>query len=246
MRKSIYTAIVSPCGGTGKTTLTVMAASYLHYQQGYRLAVVDCTSQIQRLRQMEIDAIGQTPYMQESIKMLYPDDKKAYRIEVPTVKQAITKAEELQIKDERLEFILFDMPALLSVENTCELLSRMDFVIFTFSDSTLSTDRTKRFIEAFYELVITIGKGTVKAIYLLETMVGDDTPGESSSKAKELADITGAILMTTRIPYCWVYGKILYESQDYKGLSTLLPCSLPKEKELAAEIDTILRKLWEK
>ena len=29
-------------GGAGKTTLTVLAASYLHYVKGFNVAVIDC------------------------------------------------------------------------------------------------------------------------------------------------------------------------------------------------------------
>ena len=243
MRKPIYATIASPCGGAGKTTLTVMLSSYLHYRQGYRVAVVDCTGQIHCLRQMDIDAIKKSPSLQEKIKALYSTSKRAYRIEVSAVAHALDKAKELQGKDEELELILFDIPTLLSVENTCELLSRMDFVIFPFTDSILSADRTRRFVEALYELVITTGKGTIKEVYLLETMVNDNK--EIPSKSKALIDEVGASLMTTRIPYSLEYGKMLYETENCIGLSTLLPCSLPMEKELAAEIDTIIRRLWE-
>ena len=119
----------------------------------------------------------------------------------------------------------------------------MNFVIFPFTYSILSADRTRRFVEALYELVITTGKGTIKDVYLLETMVNDNE--EVSSKSKALIDEIGASLMTTHIPYGLEYGKMLYETENFIGLSTLLPCSLPMEKELAAEIDTIIRRLWE-
>ena len=42
MSKPIYLAIASPKGGVGKTSLTVLAASILHYHRGYDAAVVDC------------------------------------------------------------------------------------------------------------------------------------------------------------------------------------------------------------
>ncbi len=43
MEKKIYVSL-SPRqkGGAGKTTLTVLVASYLHYVRGYDVAVVDC------------------------------------------------------------------------------------------------------------------------------------------------------------------------------------------------------------
>ena len=43
MSKPIYLAIASPKGGVGKTSLTVLSASILHYQRGCDVAVVDAT-----------------------------------------------------------------------------------------------------------------------------------------------------------------------------------------------------------
>ena len=42
MNETKYVAISTQKGGAGKTTLTVLVASYLHYVKGYNVAVVDC------------------------------------------------------------------------------------------------------------------------------------------------------------------------------------------------------------
>ena len=44
MKEATYVAISTQKGGAGKTTLTVLVASYLHYVKGYNVAVVDCDS----------------------------------------------------------------------------------------------------------------------------------------------------------------------------------------------------------
>ena len=41
-RTPFYVAFSTQKGGVGKTTFTVLAASYLHYLKGYDVAVVDC------------------------------------------------------------------------------------------------------------------------------------------------------------------------------------------------------------
>ena len=40
--KPLYVAFSTQKGGAGKTTLTVLMASYLHYVKGYDVAVSDC------------------------------------------------------------------------------------------------------------------------------------------------------------------------------------------------------------
>ena len=42
MKETKYVAFSAQKGGAGKTTLTVLVASYLHYVKGYDVAVIDC------------------------------------------------------------------------------------------------------------------------------------------------------------------------------------------------------------
>ncbi len=61
MSNPIYLAIASPKGGVGKTSLTVLAASILHYHRGYDVAVVDCNHPvytIARLRRQKSEELN--------------------------------------------------------------------------------------------------------------------------------------------------------------------------------------------
>ena len=46
----LYVAFSTQKGGVGKTTFTVLAASYLYYLKGYDVAVVDCDTRNTPLR----------------------------------------------------------------------------------------------------------------------------------------------------------------------------------------------------
>ena len=55
-------------GGGGKTTFTVLAASYLHYACGYNLIVVDCDYpqfSINAMRQRDAQGVDRNPALQE-------------------------------------------------------------------------------------------------------------------------------------------------------------------------------------
>ena len=41
-KETLYVAFSTQKGGVGKTTFTVLVASYLYYLKGYSVAVVDC------------------------------------------------------------------------------------------------------------------------------------------------------------------------------------------------------------
>ena len=65
MDKEIFIAFATQKGGIGKTTLTVLTASYLHYVKGYNVAVVDCDApqnSIADLRAREIKVINESTY----------------------------------------------------------------------------------------------------------------------------------------------------------------------------------------
>lgn len=65
MDKEIFIAFATQKGGIGKTTLTVLTASYLHYVKGYNVAVVDCDApqnSIADLRAREVKVIGESTY----------------------------------------------------------------------------------------------------------------------------------------------------------------------------------------
>ena len=66
MSKEIFVAFATQKGGIGKSTVTALAASYLHNVKGYNVAVVDCDDpqhSIHGLREHEMGllAIGVTP-----------------------------------------------------------------------------------------------------------------------------------------------------------------------------------------
>ena len=57
----LYVAFSTQKGGVGKTTCTVLAASYLYYLKGYNVAVVDCDypqHSIAGMRKRDAEQVG--------------------------------------------------------------------------------------------------------------------------------------------------------------------------------------------
>lgn len=99
MDKEIFIAFATQKGGIGKTTLTVLTASYLHYVKGYNVAVVDCDApqnSIADLRAREVKVIGESTYF----KALACDHfrrvkKKAYPVVTSNAADALDDADRL-------------------------------------------------------------------------------------------------------------------------------------------------------
>ena len=84
MNKPIYVAFSTQKGGAGKTTITALVASYLHYVKGYNVAVVDCDFpqySIHDMRRRDMDTTMKDEHYKamayEQPKRL---DKKAYPV----------------------------------------------------------------------------------------------------------------------------------------------------------------------
>ena len=111
-KRPTYVAFSTQKGGAGKTTLTVLVASYLHFVKGYNVAVVDCDypqHSIVEMRERDLKMAMDDPYYKrmayEQVQRL---EKKAYPVIESTPEDAVSKVKELADTD--FDFIFFDLP----------------------------------------------------------------------------------------------------------------------------------------
>lgn len=81
MSDPIYVAFATQKGGVGKSTLTALVASYLHYVEGVEVAAVDCDSTQHSLniyREHDLLVTKENPYLKKDIaQVLFPVSKEA-------------------------------------------------------------------------------------------------------------------------------------------------------------------------
>ena len=205
MSNPINIAIASPLGGVGQTTLTVLAASTLHYHLGYSVAVIDCNYPLYTtayLRGKETEGQNKQGFSDKCLKnmMRQPLWLQPYPIVCVPIAKAWKETERLQAEIHP-KCIFFDLPSLMRTEGTVELLIRMDAVIFPVTGNPMDADAVRRFIEIVGEQILTMGKGSIKELCLLRNMVGSWEKEEVQERCRTLADETGAVLMQTSLPY---------------------------------------------
>ena len=112
MKEATYVAISTQKGGAGKTTLTVLVASYLHYVKGYNVAVVDCDFpqySIHDMRKRDMKAVMEDGHYKvlayEQLKRL---KKNPYPIRCSRAEDAVKTAENLVAAQPDLDFVFFD------------------------------------------------------------------------------------------------------------------------------------------
>lgn len=112
MEKTKYVAFSTQKGGAGKTTLTVLVASYLHYVKGFNVAIIDCDHpqySISGIRSRDAEAsVKDTHYKKMAYEQIKKLNKKPYPVTKSKAEDALEVAEKMKAKHPTLDFIFFD------------------------------------------------------------------------------------------------------------------------------------------
>ena len=242
MDKEIFIAFATQKGGIGKTTLTVLTASYLHYVKGYNVAVVDCDApqnSIADLRAREVKVIGESTYF----KALACDHfrrvkKKAYPVVTSNAADALDDADRLLRGDAtKPDLVFFDLPGTLKSEGVVKTLSQMDYIFAPISADRLVVESTLQFAALFHENLITTGIAKTKGLYLFWTMV---------DLYRQIIDGMNIPLLETRLPDSKRFRRDLSEERKAIFRSTIFPMDNAlmrgsNIKELAEEICSVMK-----
>ena len=162
MSKEIFVAFATQKGGIGKSTVTALAASYLHNVKGYNVAVVDCDDpqhSIHGLREHEMGLIDSSTYF----KALACDHfrrikKNAYTIVKSNAVNALDDAERMiATEDVKPDVVFFDMPGTLRSNGVIKTLSQMDYIFTPLSADRFVVESTLKFVTMFRDRLMTTG-----------------------------------------------------------------------------------------
>ena len=131
-KETLFIAFSTQKGGAGKTTLTVLVASYLHYVKGMNVAVVDCDypqHSIAEMRKRDLKTVMEDEhYKLMAYRQLQRIRKKAYPIAESTAEDAVAKADELLEKMPETDIVFFDLPGTINNADVVQTISQMDYI----------------------------------------------------------------------------------------------------------------------
>ena len=249
-KETLFIAFSTQKGGMGKTALTVLTASYLHYVKNYNVAVIDCDypqHSIMEMRERDVEKITNNLYYKKQAYMQFKTlQKKAYKVEESNAADAIALAEHLQQEND-LDFIFFDLPGTLNMAGVIKTLASMDYVFIPVSADRVVLESTLQFATTIHDNLITTGKSNIKNLCLIWNMVD----GRERTELYEAYD--GAIaelglqVLKTMIPDTKRFRREMTEGNRPVFRSTLFPVdrSLVKGSNieaLADEICTVVNK----
>lgn len=225
MNSPLFMAYATQKGGVGKTTFTVLTASYLHYVKGFNVLVVDCDypqHSIDRMREREIETVSSDVKLKAfAWKQFSKIDKKAYII----LKASAESAEEivkefLNETNEIIDVVLFDIPGTVNTLGMYKLLSILDVFLVPISADRVVLESSLNFAKAISEMIKEIPK---KKIYLFWNMVDKREKTELYDVYSKGITKLGLTLLETRVPDTKRYRKELLRSGQRPFRSTLFP-----------------------
>ena len=98
-KEPLFVAVSNQKGGVGKSALTVVLSSYLHFEKNLNVAIIDCDSpqhSLVRMRERDKKAAANNAYYQQLLNQQWERvKKKAYPIVGATAEKAREAADEL-------------------------------------------------------------------------------------------------------------------------------------------------------
>ena len=245
-KESKYVAFSTQKGGAGKTTLTVLTASYLHYVRGYNVAVVDCDypqCSIVEMRERDLKSVMEDEhYKLMAYEQFSSIGRKAYPVVSSTPEEAVEVASELS-KTGEFDFIFFDLPGTVNNADVIRTLSQMDYIFSPVSADRVVLESTLRFAVVLTQQLITTGKAKIKGLYLLWNLVDGREKTELYDVYEQVIEDLQLQVLKTFLPDSKRFRR--EQSSTHKVLfrSTLFPAdkSLVKGSNLDALTDEILQ-----
>lgn len=246
-KEPIYVAFSTQKGGAGKTTLTVLVASYLHYEMGYNVGIIDCDfpqHSIHSMRKRDFKMLEEDEFYKgmayEQFTRL--EGKKAYPIVESDTGRAIADAEQV-VEDYEMDFdiIFFDLPGTMNNRDLIITLAHMDYLIAPIAASRVVMESTLDYMISVRDNIITTGKSNIKAMYLLWNLVDGREKNELYSVYEDVISELDFPILKTFLPNAVRFRREQNIEHKPLFLSTLFPADKTLLKgsnldELAGEL----------
>lgn len=192
LKRPKYVAFSTQKGGAGKTTITVLVASYLHYVRNYNVAIIDCDYpqySASDLRKRDKEKMLSDEYYQMMASEMFENiGKGIYPVAESKAADAIGLAERMTEKEGNLDFIFFDLPGTINNTSVISLLAEIEYVFCPIIADNVVMKSSIIFTERFLKKM-----PGIKGCYLMWNMV-------DRREKSELYDAWSAVLKELNVP----------------------------------------------
>ncbi len=220
-------AVCNQKGGIGKSTFTVLLASYLHYVVGHDTLVVDCDYpqwSIHAQRERELAAIEKNDFYKLLMVRQY---KQTGRKIWPIVRCLPTETAEavtnyVEENDYHPRIVFYDLPGTVNAEGIIKILSEQDYLFVPMKADKVVMESTLSFANILHKHLVQNGAFRLKALYLFWTMIDRRERTPLFEQYETVIRKLGLSLLQTHIPYRSKFNKELLSTGEGVGRSTIL------------------------
>lgn len=227
-KKTLKISFSTPKGGVGKSTMTALLASVLHYRFGFNVLVLDCDfpqHSLANMRERDLKTIMQNDYHKKAAMKLYQSiNKKAYPIISCKAEDALAKALEY-VSQSTIEpdITFFDLPGTANTKGVLTTLRAMDFIFSPISADRLVMESTLSFTKAFLGLPETDENNKNQKMWLFWNQVdGREKTGLYDAYQSVMNELDLSV-MTSRIMDSKRFRKETDDTPNSIFRSSLLP-----------------------
>ena len=227
-KETLFVAFSTQKGGMGKTAVTVLTASYLHYVRGYHVAVIDCDfpqHSIVKERKRDAELIMKDGYFKRMAYEMYKSlGIKAYPVKESTPENAIGEAQTLiDNSGKAFDIIFFDLPGTLNSGGVIKTLASMNYVFTPISADRFVLESTLQFATMLNDRFISVGKGHIRGLNLFWNMVDGREKTPLYEAYEGAIGELGLHLMKTMLPGSIRFRKEMSVERRSVFRSTLFP-----------------------
>ena len=244
-KKNLCVAFSTQKGGAGKTTLTVLAASYLHYVRGYDVAVVDCDfpqHSIIDMRERDLRMVENDDYYKaQAYEQFTRLNKKMYPI-IKSLPENGHEVAQMLIEKNMYDYIFFDLPGTVNNGGVIRTLTEMDYIFSPISADRVVLESTLRFAVVINEVLMTTEKNRIKGLHLLWNLVDGREKSELYEVYEQVIRELNLSVLKTFLPDSKRFRRELPVSHKALFRSTVFPAdkTLLKGSNLDILVDEIL------
>lgn len=250
-KKTRFIALGNQKGGVGKSALTVIYASYLHYELQKNVVIVDCDYpqySIVNMRQADIETVEKNGELQLAMEKRFDvNGRKAYKIIKANAETALEEIiAYLDNNGGRTDVVLFDLPGTVNSQGVLNVLINLDYIFIP-----ITADR--RVLDSSLSFALTLDKSikskdmgcNLKELYFFWNKVDRRENSELYDIFTQVALDMELPILNTQIPDTKKYNKELSLKRSGIFRSSLFPpdkrlLKTSRMVELVSEINKII------
>jgi cellulose biosynthesis protein BcsQ len=236
-KSPLYVSFCTQKGGAGKSVFTTLAASYLHYEMGFNVAVIDCDYpqwSIHKLREREKGQVTKNTFYLKKAKALFQKIKKpTYPVVSTKPETALEDAKNFLAgeseRGKQYDLVLFDLPGTVNNRDVVKIFFGMDYLFVPITTSHINMESTLSFVTSIND-VLTTSSGSIrlKNVHTFWNRMTSRERQELYDCYEGAIEELGVSILQTRIPNSVKYDREQsIVGSEYLFLSSVFPPDKP-------------------